>query len=144
MQARSAIAAVVDRAPQSATLYDSGLRVRVEEVKVGTLLSVKTGDTVPIDGEVESGRGFVDESSLTGESIPVEKELGAPVWAGTINVSGMCYQSDDSLLERFTFCQFSGQKFAYKSSGYLCSIQSYVIYWSLCMSAYVYFFGNSS
>jgi Cd2+/Zn2+-exporting ATPase len=94
MQARSAIAAVVDRAPQSATLFDSGMRVRVEEVKVGTLLSVKTGDTIPIDGEVVSGRGFVDESSLTGESIPVEKELGATVWAGTINVSGMCYQRD--------------------------------------------------
>ncbi|KAG0569195.1 hypothetical protein KC19_6G072400 [Ceratodon purpureus] len=87
-KARSAIAAVVDRAPQSATLLDGGTRVRVEEVEVGTLLSVKAGDTIPIDGEVVTGRGFVDESSLTGESVPVEKEQGATVWAGTINVTG--------------------------------------------------------
>lgn len=110
MQARSAIAAVVDRAPQSATLSDGGMRVRVEEVKVGTLLSVKMGDTIPIDGEVVSGRGFVDESSLTGESIPVEKGLGATVLAGTINVSGMCYQRDISYLERLTFFQNSQSK----------------------------------
>lgn len=68
--------------------------MRVEEVEVGTLLSVKAGDTIPIDGEIVSGRGFVDESSLTGESVPVEKEQGAIVWAGTMNVSGMCYKGE--------------------------------------------------
>lgn len=88
MQARTAIAAVVDRAPQSAVLLDGGQRVRVEDVEVGTLLAVKAGETIPIDGEVVSGKSTVDESSLTGESVPVEKEAGATVWAGTMNMSG--------------------------------------------------------
>lgn len=87
-KARSAIASVVDRAPQNAMLVDGGMRVRVEEVAVGTLLSVKTGEAIPIDGEVLSGRGLVDESSLTGESVPVEKETEAFVWAGTTILSG--------------------------------------------------------
>lgn len=94
-QARAAIADVVDRAPQSAVLANSGMRVRVEDVEVGTLLSVKAGEMVPIDGEVTSGKSFVDESSLTGESIPVEKEAGTIVWAGTMNMSGMVFQSSD-------------------------------------------------
>lgn len=64
--------------------------MRVEEVAVGTLLSVKTGEAIPIDGEVLSGRGLVDESSLTGESVPVEKETEAFVWAGTTILSGLC------------------------------------------------------
>lgn len=88
MQARTAIAAVVDRAPQSAVLLDGGNQVRVEDVDVGTLLVVKAGETIPIDGEVVSGKSTVDESSLTGESVPVEKEAGETVWAGTMNMSG--------------------------------------------------------
>lgn len=62
--------------------------VRVEEVKVGTLLTVKAGELVPIDGTVTSGKCNVDESSLTGESLPVEKDVGSIVWAGTVNMSG--------------------------------------------------------
>lgn len=80
---------MVDLAPRSATLLSSGMRVRVEEVKVGTLLAVKAGEMVPIDGTVTSGKCSVDESSLTGESMPVEKDEGANVWAGTVNMSGV-------------------------------------------------------
>ncbi|XP_073390566.1 uncharacterized protein [Physcomitrium patens] len=87
-KARAAIAAVVDLAPRSATLLSSGMGVRVEEVKVGTLLTVKAGELVPIDGTVTSGKCNVDESSLTGESLPVEKDVGSIVWAGTVNMSG--------------------------------------------------------
>lgn len=88
MQARAALAAIVDFAPRSAVLLDSGLCVHVEDVKVGSLLSVKAGEMVPIDGEVVSGKCSVDESSLTGESMPLEKDVGATVWAGTVNMSG--------------------------------------------------------
>jgi P-type E1-E2 ATPase len=65
------------------------MRVRVEEVAIGTLLAVKAGEIVPIDGTVTSGKCNVDESSLTGESMPVEKDEGANVWAGTANMSGL-------------------------------------------------------
>ncbi len=88
-QARAALASVVDLAPQTAVLSEGGRRVRVEDVKVGSLLAVKAGEIIPIDGEVVSGKSSVDESSVTGESMPVEKEVGATVWAGTLNMSGV-------------------------------------------------------
>jgi Cd2+/Zn2+-exporting ATPase len=88
-QARAALASVVDLAPQTAVLSEGGCRVRVEDVKVGSLLAVKAGEIIPIDGEVVSGKSSVDESSVTGESMPVEKEVGATVWAGTLNMSGV-------------------------------------------------------
>ncbi|CAI5495996.1 unnamed protein product [Closterium sp. Naga37s-1] len=62
--------------------------VAVEDVAVATLLAVRPGALVPVDGVVQSGASSVDESSLTGESLPVFKDVGAPVWAGTINTTG--------------------------------------------------------
>jgi Cd2+/Zn2+-exporting ATPase len=87
LQARDAISNVADLAPQTAVLMD-GERVSVEDVKVGTLLAVKAGELIPIDGEVVSGKSSIDESNVTGESMPVEKTDGAVVWAGTMNLSG--------------------------------------------------------
>jgi Cd2+/Zn2+-exporting ATPase len=89
----------VDLAPQTAVLSEGGRRVRVEDVKVGSLLAVKAGEIIPIDGEVVSGKSSVDESSVTGESMPVEKEVGATVWAGTLNMSGFMTVSTTALSE---------------------------------------------
>jgi Cd2+/Zn2+-exporting ATPase len=86
-QARDAISTVADLAPQTAVLMD-GQRVGVEDVSIGTLLAVKAGELIPIDGEVVSGKSSIDESNVTGESKPVEKMMGASLWAGTMNLSG--------------------------------------------------------
>ncbi|MCO5559449.1 hypothetical protein L7F22_013049 [Adiantum nelumboides] len=74
-----------------------------------SLLSVKAGDSIPIDGIVVSGRSTIDEISLTGESLPVEKEIGGSLWAGTINLTGyLCIETSafqrsnmDQLVETF-------------------------------------------
>eukprot|EP00271_Cylindrocystis_brebissonii_P004557 TRINITY_DN1629_c0_g1_i1.p1 TRINITY_DN1629_c0_g1~~TRINITY_DN1629_c0_g1_i1.p1 ORF type:complete len:1784 (-),score=241.51 TRINITY_DN1629_c0_g1_i1:1322-6673(-) len=87
-KAKVAMEAVLSLAPETAVLADSGRTVRVEEVAVGTLLAVRPGAAVPVDGVVESGQSSVDESSLTGESIPVKKATGDLVFAGTINTAG--------------------------------------------------------
>ncbi|KAL2651823.1 hypothetical protein R1flu_019951 [Riccia fluitans] len=86
-KAREAISTVADLAPRSAVLMD-GQKVAVEVVSTGTLLAVKAGELIPIDGEVVSGKSSVDESNVTGESRPVEKAEGALVWAGAMNLSG--------------------------------------------------------
>lgn len=62
--------------------------VPIEEVVVGNMVRVRPGESVPVDGEVVRGYSTVDESMLTGESMPVDKALGDPVYGGTINLSG--------------------------------------------------------
>ncbi|MBY0307780.1 MAG: heavy metal translocating P-type ATPase, partial [Phycisphaerales bacterium] len=62
--------------------------VPIEAVVVGDTILVRPGEKIPVDGRVESGHSAVDESMLTGESIPVEKSAGSPVFGATINTTG--------------------------------------------------------
>lgn len=62
--------------------------VPISQVQKGNKLLVKPGDKIPVDGEIISGSSFIDESTITGESLPVEKEQGGKVFAGTINQKG--------------------------------------------------------
>jgi len=85
-----AVRALLDLTPQTATVERDGRQaeVTVAEVIVGDTIVLKPGDRVPVDGEVVDGRSTIDESMVTGESIPVEKGPGDQVIAGTINQSG--------------------------------------------------------
>ena len=87
-RARSAIAAVMKLAPDTATLAD-GREVAASTVAVGARLLVRPGARVPLDGRVVHGESSVDESALTGESVPVAKRVGSAVSAGTVNQSGV-------------------------------------------------------
>ena len=87
----TAIKKLMGLQPQTVTkiLADgSEEEVPIREVEVGDVLVVKPGEKIPVDGEVTEGSSFVDESMITGESIPVEKVKGQPVYAGTINEKG--------------------------------------------------------
>ncbi len=86
----SAIRALQALAPQTARMIRNGREetVAMEEVKAGDLLRVLPGDLFPVDGVVEEGQGAVDESSLTGESVPVDKISGDAVYTGTVNLNG--------------------------------------------------------
>jgi P-type Cu2+ transporter len=81
---------LLDLAPQTATVERDGCQVEVPaaEVRVGDLVVLKPGDKAPVDGVVIDGTSSIDESTVTGESLPVEKRPGDPVVAGTINQSG--------------------------------------------------------
>jgi Cd2+/Zn2+-exporting ATPase len=88
---RSAIKELTEMAPESAfKQMASGEfeEVDVDEVDVGDILLVKTGAKIPVDGAVLSGEGSINEASITGESLPVEKEVGSNVFAGTILDNG--------------------------------------------------------
>ncbi|MFA6403095.1 MAG: heavy metal translocating P-type ATPase [Salinivirgaceae bacterium] len=71
-------------------IYDNGQEgeIPISQVKPGNKLLVKPGDKIPVDGEIVSGSSFIDESTITGESLPVEKETGNKVFTGTINQKG--------------------------------------------------------
>ncbi len=86
-----AIRALLDLAPKMARIVrEDGTEedIPLDQVKVGDLIRVRPGDKIPVDGEVVEGASSVDESLLTGESVPVEKHAGDKVTGGTINGNG--------------------------------------------------------
>jgi Cu+-exporting ATPase len=89
-QTSEAIRLLAALRPAQATLLREGraAEVPIDEVRLGDIVVVRSGDRVPIDGLVRAGASSVDESMLTGESMPVEKSVGDKVTAGAINGSG--------------------------------------------------------
>ncbi|HVT54767.1 MAG TPA: heavy metal translocating P-type ATPase, partial [Xanthobacteraceae bacterium] len=85
-----ALRALLDLAPKTARKVSAhgDEEVALDTVQAGDLLRVRPGEKIPVDGEVTEGRSNVDESLVTGEPMPVTKETGAKVVAGTINQSG--------------------------------------------------------
>lgn len=86
-KANSELKALLDNSPQSAhrLVNDQIEDVHVDQVKVGDKIVVKPGELVPIDGEIIKGATQVNESSLTGESKPIDKQVGDPVMSGSLN-----------------------------------------------------------
>jgi len=89
---RKAIASLIQLSPKTAWVRreDKEVQVPIEEVKTKEVVIVKPGERVPVDGKIISGFGSINQSMLTGESIPVERGVGDRVYCGTINESGSC------------------------------------------------------
>jgi heavy metal translocating P-type ATPase len=87
---RRAIKDLIDLLPRSVRVRRDGKEEEVEisELRAGDAVLVRPGERIPVDGVVEAGHSFADQSAITGESLPVEKVKGASVYAGTINQSG--------------------------------------------------------
>ena len=103
---RSAIKNLVDLVPETAfrKAHNGDFEeVSIEEVEEGDILIVKTGGKIPVDGEVIFGAGTTNESSITGEPIPVSKGLGDKVFAGTILENGTIQLRTDKIGEDTTF-----------------------------------------
>ena len=86
----SALEGLMNLAPKTATVIVDGVKMSVDigSVSVGDVFVVRPGDQIPVDGEVIEGHTAINESALTGESIPAEKTVGDKVSAGTINTFG--------------------------------------------------------
>ena len=86
----NALKGLMKLTPETATLIRDGaeISVSVSEIKKGDVFAVRPGESIPVDGAVIEGASAVDESALTGESIPVDKASGSDVYAGTMNFSG--------------------------------------------------------
>ena len=102
-----AIRALMDLSPKTANVRRDGviLEIPVEEVKVGDTIIVRSGGSIPVDGTVLEGRASVDQSALTGESVPVEKVPGDSVAAATINTEGYLEFRADQVGEDTTLAQ---------------------------------------
>ena len=90
-RARAGIKALVNLVPRTARREQAGelQEVSIERLQVGDVVVVRPGDRVPSDGVIVEGRSEVDEAPVTGESVPVAKDVGDPVYAGSINANGL-------------------------------------------------------
>lgn len=86
----ASIRALMDLRPETVTLKEgAGERiVPIEEIEPGQIAIVRPGDRIPVDGTVADGRSAVDQSAITGESMPVPRDVGDPVMAGSVNLDG--------------------------------------------------------
>ncbi|XP_018682101.2 putative inactive cadmium/zinc-transporting ATPase HMA3 isoform X3 [Musa acuminata AAA Group] len=100
LKATAGMSTLMRMAPQKAILAETGEVVDAQDVKTNTILAVKAGEVIPIDGVVVEGQSEVDESSLTGESFPVVKQPQSPVWAGTLNIDGYISVRTTALAEQ--------------------------------------------
>ena len=102
-----AIRALMDLSPKTALVRRDGsvAEIPVEEVRVGDVVIVRSGGAIPVDGTVLEGRASVDQSALTGESVPVEKLPGDTVAAATINTEGYLEFRADKVGEDTTLAQ---------------------------------------
>jgi Cd2+/Zn2+-exporting ATPase len=89
-RARQAIRSLMELAPPEATLLREGVeaRVPIETLLVGDHILIRPGERLPMDGRIVEGRSAINEAPVTGESLPVEKEKGDAVYAGTVNGTG--------------------------------------------------------
>ena len=85
-----AIRRLIGLKPEVAAVLRNGdeFNIPVEEVVVGDIVLVRPGENIPVDGQVMQGHTTTDEAMLTGESMPVEKNVGQPVYGATLNISG--------------------------------------------------------
>ena len=89
-RARASIKSLVGSVPQVALVRSAGGEkgVPIGELKIGDIVLVRPGEKIPVDGRVVGGQGSVNEAPITGESVPKDKDIDAPVFAGTIVESG--------------------------------------------------------
>jgi Cd2+/Zn2+-exporting ATPase len=89
-RARNAIRALADLAPKTALVRRSETEIQmpVDEVRIGDVVIVRPGERLPVDGAILAGSSSVDQSSVTGESLPVDKDAGDQVFAGSVNGEG--------------------------------------------------------
>lgn len=100
---KSALDELINKAPKTATVKDNADPIPIDKVQIGTIIQVKPGDLIPLDGTIETGETAIDEAAITGEPIPKDKHQGDTVFAGTLNKSGFIEVKTTKLLADTTF-----------------------------------------
>ncbi|KAL5197005.1 hypothetical protein ABZP36_000517 [Zizania latifolia] len=101
-KASAGMSSLMGMLPAKVVLAGTGEVVSLRDVHVGAVVAVRAGEIVPVDGVVVDGQSEVDESSLTGETFPVPKQLHSEVWAGTLNTDGYVAVRTTALAENST------------------------------------------
>ncbi|MEZ4805068.1 MAG: cation-translocating P-type ATPase [Bacteroidia bacterium] len=100
---KSALDELVNKAPKTAFVKSEQKAQAIEKIAIGTLIEIKPGDMIPLDGEIISGHSSIDEAAITGEPIPKDKHPGDTVFAGTLNKNGFLEIKTSAVSEDTTF-----------------------------------------
>jgi heavy metal translocating P-type ATPase len=143
---RQAIQRLVDLLPNSATVRREGdwKDVSIREIAIGDEILVRPGARVPVDGTVIQGHSFVDQAPITGESMPLEKDAGALVYAGTINQTGALEIRVERLGRETTFGKIivaveRAEKSRAPIQGIADRLSGYLVYFALGAAAITFF-----
>ncbi len=128
--AKSALDELVSKAPKTAWVKAVNAPVFIDKIAIGTIIQVKAGEMIPLDGKITAGETTVDEAAITGEPIPKDKHTGDMLFAGTLNKNGFIEMETTKLSADTTFSKIirltfeasanksDTQKFIQQFSGY--------------------------
>ena len=100
---KSALDELVSKAPKTAFVKTKNQNVPIDKIEVGTIIQIKAGEMIPLDGKIISGETTVDEAAITGEPIPKDKHTGDNLFAGTLNKNGFIEMETTKLSVDTTF-----------------------------------------
>ncbi|MFM9944255.1 MAG: heavy metal translocating P-type ATPase [Bacteroidia bacterium] len=100
---KSALDELVSKAPKTAFVKTENANIAIDKIAVGTIIQVKAGEMIPLDGKIISGETAVDEAAITGEPIPKDKHTGDNLFAGTLNKNGFIEMETTKLSVDTTF-----------------------------------------
>lgn len=100
---KSALDELVSKAPKTAFVKSLNQNIAIDKIGVGTIIQVKPGEMIPLDGKIVSGDTAVDEAAITGEPIPKDKHIGDNLFAGTLNKNGFIEMETTKLSSDTTF-----------------------------------------
>ncbi|CDY72630.1 BnaCnng78610D [Brassica napus] len=118
-KASTVMSSLMSLAPRKAVIAETGQEVDVDDVGINTVVAVKAGESIPIDGIVVDGSCDVDEKTLTGESFPVSKQRDSTVLAATINLNGTKTISLSWSLNGLKLCELIDTTFFFCIEGYI-------------------------
>ncbi|MCS6871925.1 MAG: heavy metal translocating P-type ATPase [Anaerolineae bacterium] len=144
-RSRNAIRALLKLRPDKATVRrgDSETVLPIEALQVGDVVLIKPGERLPVDGEVVGGSSTVDQSAITGESMPVSKQVGDEVYAGTLNQNGslevrVARHASESTLSRIIKMVESAQESRAKTQSFMEMFeQRYALFVILAVALYI-------
>ncbi len=103
LQSKSALDELVNKSPKTAILKNNATEVSIDKIPIGSIIQIKPGDLIPLDGKIITGETTVDEAAITGEPIPKDKHAGDSVFAGTFNKNGFIEVKTTKLSKDTTF-----------------------------------------
>jgi len=102
---KSALDQLIQSVPKTAFVKSEQQNISIDSIQIGTIIQIKAGDIIPLDGKISFGESMIDESAITGEPIAKEKQVGDSVFAGTINTNGFLEITTTKLSTDTTFAK---------------------------------------